>query len=275
MRSLLTPLLVCLISLSFGQKLEQKWRAEGFKVPESVLLDAAHNVLYVANIDGTPDGKDGKGFISQLGLDGKVKKLDWVTGLDAPKGMGIYKDKLYVTDITRVDVIDIKTGKVTDKIEIAGAQFLNDISIDAKGTVYISDSSTGKIHTLKGNKPEVYLENAELKGTNGVLAVGDWLYVVDFGNGANYKVSKDKKLTKFSTTSEGADGVVAVGNGDYIVSNWHGEIYYVDAAGKSTKLIDTKDKKVNSADIEFNSKTKTLYVPTFFDHAVVAYELKK
>jgi sugar lactone lactonase YvrE len=280
MKHLFKFLLSCIIGLSFfnshAQKLEMKWKTDTLlRVPESVLFNAGKRVLYVANIDGNPEGKDGAGFISKVGLNGKIENLKWVTGLDAPKGMGLFGSTLYVADISRVVVIDISSGKITNKIEIDGAKFLNDITIDKKGTVYVSDTNTGKIHTIKNNKAELYFESPEFKGINGLLALPDELYIVDFGTGTNYKLSADKKLTKFGTTSEGADGVVPVGNGDFLVSNWNGEIYYVTAKGESTKVLDTKDQKVSAADIEFDPKTKMLFIPTFFANTVVAYELKK
>ena len=100
MRKLITLLvLLFLFSISFAQKhqLIKKWETDTIlKVPESVLYDAANKILYVSNIDGTdPWGKDGKGSIGKVGLDGKIIKVDWVNGLNAPKGMGLYKGKLY------------------------------------------------------------------------------------------------------------------------------------------------------------------------------------
>jgi hypothetical protein len=80
-----------LFSASFAQKhqLIKKWETDTvLKVPESVLFDAGNKVLYESNIDGTdPWGKDGKGSIGKIGLDGKIIKVDWVSGLNAPKGM--------------------------------------------------------------------------------------------------------------------------------------------------------------------------------------------
>jgi sugar lactone lactonase YvrE len=273
--SLLVVALVILNLSVMAQSLSLKWTSDTtLRVPESVLVDAKNNVLYVANIDGKPDGKDGKGFISILTPDGKVKKRDWITGLDAPKGMGLYKNNLYVTDITNVAVIDITTGKVITRHEISGAQFLNDITVDGKGNVYISDSSTGKVHKLANGKIETYFENADVKSTNGVLSIGDAIYLADFQTGAFYKVDGAKKLTKIGETGKGGDGVVSVGKNEFIVSSWYGEIYYVDAAGKATKILDTKDK-ISSADVDYDPKTKTLYVPTFFTNTVMAYEFKK
>jgi sugar lactone lactonase YvrE len=273
---LIYALMLGLTSICAAQKLTLKWKTDTLlHVPESVLYDAERNRLYVANIDGSPWEKDGKGSIGIVSVDGKIEKTEWVTGLDAPKGMGLYKNKLYVADVTRIVVIDLLAGKITDKIEIGGVQKLNDISISKKGNVYVSDSGTGKIYTLNNGKGELYFESPDLTSTNGVLAIFDGLYLVDFMSGQNWKLSKDKKLTKFCVSAEKADGVVAVGNGDYIVSSWPGQIFYVTAAGVSTKLLDTTEQKISSADIDYNPKTKTLYVPTFFSNMIMAYSLEK
>jgi len=258
-----------------AQKLELKWKTDTvMRAPESVLFDRERNTLYVSNIDGKADAKDGSGFISKMNLNGKIENLKWVIGLDAPKGLGLYKNNLYVADISRIVVIDIASGKITNKVEIDGAQFLNDITVDKKGTVYVSDSRTGKIHSFSGGKAGLYYENAEFKGVNGLLAEGDEMYVVDFASGNNYKLSADKKLTKLGVSSVGADGVVALPKGAHLVSNWNGEVYYMSATGEAKKILDTKEQKINAADIEFDSKSKLLFIPTFFANSVMAYELK-
>lgn len=266
-------ILAFLISFTASaQTLTLKWKTDTLlRVPESVLGDVQRNVLYVSCIDGNPDGKDGKGSIAKVSSDGKILATDWVAGLDAPKGMGLFKNNLYVADITRIVTIDVTTGKITSSIEVEGAQFLNDITVDAKGNVYISDTATGNIHILKDNKVEVYFTSPEFKRINGLLALKDGLYVVDFENGYNYKLSADKKLTKFGVTANGADGIVPIGKNEYIVSSWGGEIYFVDATGKSTKMLDTKEQKISSADIWYDEKSKTVYVPTFFANSVMAY----
>ena len=90
-------------------QLVKKWEtAAELKTPESVLFDPAGKVLYVSNIDGKePWGKDGAGSIAKVGLDGKIIAVEWVKGMNAPKGMGLVKDRLYVADIDRVMVIDV------------------------------------------------------------------------------------------------------------------------------------------------------------------------
>jgi hypothetical protein len=266
----------CVAATGYTQNLQLKWSSDTvLRVPESVLFDAKSNTLFVSNIEGKSNEKDGKGFISKISPDGKIISREWATGLNAAKGMGLYKNSLYVADLSRVAVFDVASGKMTNSIEITGAEFLNDITIDSKGNVYISDSNTGKIYKITDNKSELYFESTEFKRINGLLSIKEGLYVADAGNGKNYKLSDDKKLTLYTETAPGADGIVLVGKNEYIVSSWGGEVYFVDASGKSKKLLDTKEQKLNSADIDYDPKTKTLFVPTFFGNRVMAYEFKK
>jgi hypothetical protein len=278
MKKKLTFLLLILISthVAGAQQLSLTWKTDTLlRVPESVLFDKKNNILYVANINGKSDQKDGNGFISRVTTQGKIKDLQWVSGLDAPKGMALVKNILYVADLTAIATIDISSGKLLNKIEIEGAKFLNDVTSSENGDVYVSDSATGKIHLIKDNKATLYFESPEFKRINGLLSLKDELYIADAGNGINYKLSRDKQLNKFSETAPGADGIVMVGKGEYIVSSWGGEVYFVGSDGKSSKLIDTKDQKLNSADIAYNDKEAMVYVPTFFGNTVMAYTFKK
>jgi sugar lactone lactonase YvrE len=259
-----------------AQKLTPSWTSDTvLRVPESVLFDKKANILYVSNIDGKSDAKDGKGFISRLGTDGKIIDLKWVDGLDAPKGMALVKNLLYVADLNSVAIIDIQKGALTQRIEIEGAQFLNDVAASPGGDVYVSDSALGRIHIIRDGKAALYFESSDLKRVNGLLFLKDGLYVADAGNGINYKLSAQKQLNKFSETSQGADGIVMTEKGDYIVSSWGGEIFFVSSNGKSAKMLDTKDKKLNSADVDYDVKSRTLFVPTFYGNTVMAYTFSK
>lgn len=269
-------LLICIAACSIqAQTLSLKWKTDTvFRIPESVYADAKSKILYVANIEGKSDEKDGKGFISKITPDGKVTTLQWVTGLNAPKGMGIYKNKLYVADLSRIVTIDIASGKPAFT-EVDGAQFLNDISIDEKGNVYASDSKSGKIYRFANGKGELYFENADIKSTNGILALKDALYFVDFKSGDFYKLDWNKQLTKIGTTATGGDGIVSVGKNEFIITSWYGEVYFMDADGKASKLLDTKEQKLSSADVGYDAENKVLYVPTFFGNSVMAYTFQK
>src|SRR6476661_4309301 len=83
--------------------LQKLWETDTvLAIPESVLLDFQKNILYVSLIDGAPWAVDGKGEIAILNMDGKVLNNKWITGLNAPKGMGKWGNKLYVADVTEV-----------------------------------------------------------------------------------------------------------------------------------------------------------------------------
>lgn len=274
--SILCAVLFSLILLygnaqSQEHKLVKQWETDTvLKVPESVLFDGANKVLYVANIDGQPWEKDGKGSIGKVGLDGKIIATEWVTGLSAPKGMGIYNGKLYVADVDVVTVIDIRQGKIVDKIVVEGAKGLNDITIDSKGVVYVSDSQNKKIHRIEKGKLTTVIEN--MKGPNGVLAVGSALYAVDAGS--LNKVENGALKLIADGMDGGTDGIEPVGNGDFIVSCWAGSVWYVHADGKKDHLLDTREQKINSADIGYYPAKKVIYVPTFFKNGIVAYALQ-
>lgn len=239
-------------------------------VPESVLFDGHNKVLYVSLIDGDPGKKDNQGGVAKIGLDGKIINMNWITGLSAPKGMGIFKNTLYVADIDQVVAADITTGKITQKISVDGAQFLNDITIANDGTVFVSDSRKGNVIAIKNGKAAEYA--ADFKGPNGLLAVGSDLYVL--ASGTLYKLDANKQRTTIAEGMEtSTDGIEQVKPGEFIVSAWSGVVYNV-ANGKTEVMLDTRNEKSNTADIGYDSKNKIVYVPTFFKKSVVAYQYK-
>ncbi|MBP6686747.1 MAG: ATP/GTP-binding protein [Lacibacter sp.] len=243
------------------------------KVPESVLFDGKNNVLYVANIDGQPWANDGKGSIGKVGLDGKIIAVDWVSGLQAPKGMGLYKNKLYVADLTELVVIDVTTGTVIERIVVEGAGGLNDVSADENGTIYVTDSRARRVYEVKEGKASMLLDSSKLKGPNGILKHKGSLYVLDAGS--MYRMEKDRSLTKLAEGMEGGtDGIENVGGGDFIVSTWGGVVYYVNADGTKQVLLDGREQKINSADIGYDAAKRIVYIPTFWKNSVIAYELR-
>jgi sugar lactone lactonase YvrE len=168
-------------------------------------------------------------------------------------------------------VIDIKKGTLIQTIPVEGAQGLNDITVDKKGVLYVSDSKNKKIHRIENGQATLWLDS--LKSPNGVLIDGNDLFILDAGS--LYKVEKDKKLTKLAEGMEGGtDGVEHVTGKDYIVSCWAGSIWYVNGNGTKQNLLDTRAQKINTADIGYDAKNRIVYVPTFFKNSLVAYELK-
>ncbi len=122
----------------------------GFVFPESVAYDAKGKVLYVGNFGGAkldPAAKDGLGYISKVGLNGKVieEKVFPVKGgepLNKPKGIWIRGDRLWVTDIDAVWIFDLKTKKGRKLALPVG--FANDPAV-AGNVLYVSDNRNDQL----------------------------------------------------------------------------------------------------------------------------------
>jgi sugar lactone lactonase YvrE len=243
---------------------------------ESVIYDKSNDILYVANINGVPDGKDGNGFISKVTLDGKVAQAQWIKGgLDAPKGMGIHDGKLYVADIDKIHEIDITAGKVTQTYPVEGAQFLNDITVDGKGRVFISDTGSGDIILLENGKVSKWLSGID--GPNGLLAEdNNTMLMVSWGAQTLNTIDMNSQQIEIKTDSiENPDGIEALTDKTFLVSSWNGQVHYIDRDWKNTTILHTRADSVNAADIEYIHEKKLLLVPTFFKNTVVAYEVSK
>jgi hypothetical protein len=241
---------------------------------ESVCYHAAGNELFASCINGNPADKDGNGFISKLSLAGEITTLNWITGLNAPKGMGIFNRKLYVADIDRVVEIDLDKEAIIKEYPVPDAKFLNDITIDPDGNVYISDMATGKIHRLTNGIIETWLMNDNIISPNG-LFYEEGEILIGTKNGIFSTNIEDKRTWQVIMVTGGIDGLEGAGNGNYIISDWNGKVQLVNEHKDPVVLLNTTDQKINAADIEFDPVSKTLFVPTFFDNRVMAYDVIK
>lgn len=259
-------------TVSAQANLEQLWLTEGLSVPESVLVyrNGKSNFLLVSQIDGESNTKDGKGGIAKMSLDGDLDDANWVTGLNAPKGMAHFDGKLYVADVDELVVINIKAAEIEKKVIVPGAIFLNDVTVDSKGTIFVSDMKTGKIHRYANNVLSDYVTKVEnvngLKaiGPNLVVGAGTHLYLID---------NKKNRLEIASGFAQGIDGVESMNKGDFLVSCWAGLLYYVHLGGKIDVLLDSQKEGINTADIGFDSETQMVYVPNFLKNSVTAYKV--
>lgn len=256
--------------------LTELWRTDTTMLTcESVLFDEEKEVLFVSCINGTPSDKNGKGYIALLNMDGSVKAAEWIGGLNAPKGMGMYDGLLYVADIDQLVVIDIEKAEVSARIPVDGSSFLNDISIDRDGTVYFSDSDTGWLWKLENGVPSPWITEG-LDRPNGLYVEKSRILLTSSGS-SDLKLI-DKATGGFETVTRDighGDGLEFTGKeGHYIATSWAGEIFLILPDYSKVSLLKTSDQEINSADIGFNIKKQVVYVPTFFDNRVVAYKLE-
>ncbi|KAK3582440.1 hypothetical protein CHS0354_023986 [Potamilus streckersoni] len=265
-----------------------KWEIGGFNNPESVLYDANSQILYVSNVNGGPGDRDGNGYISKVARDGKVIEHIWAKGLNAPKGMGIYGERLYVTDVDRIVVIDLGTGKILSSYQAPDATFLNDIAIDAKGNVYASNTfGFSGIYMLSN---EIYPLNAilwlkqdRLNMPNGLLIEGESLITACWGEefdpstfatkipGKLQRVSlKDKSISDISKPIGNLDGLEPIKDG-FLISDWYaGKIFKYDSKKKSaTEILKLSQ---GSADIGFDTIGIKQSLPISDNNAFVLFE---
>lgn len=246
-------------------ELEKIWESDSttLKGPESVLYDSASNSLYVSSMNA--------GTIVRMDTSGKVIHKDWVTGLTSNKGSALFNGLLYTAETAAVAVIDVEKASVVKRIPVEGAVMLNDLAIDARGVIYVTDTRAGKVYRIENDQPLVYLEN--MPGANGLLTVNSTLYVAT--STSFLKVDAAKSVTTIADGFEsGLDGIVMIAPNEFVLSNYKGILYYVNAGGTKQILLDTRANKIMSNDISYNSETKTLYVPSFSTNCVIAYKIK-
>ena len=173
------------------------------EAPEAARFDPELGVYFVANINGSPLGKDGNGFISRLTRDGKVDSLKFIAGgrggavLNAPKGMAINGDTLWVADIDAARAFDKRSGKPILTVSLTGrARFLNDAVVGPDGAIYMTDTGVAddgkggmahpgpdQVFRIENRKATVALTFADKPGPNGITwdSAGSRFVIVPFG----------------------------------------------------------------------------------------------
>ena len=279
MKHLIASTVFAVIGVVSVAQAGELWRASGFEQPESALVDAAHNRIVVSNIVGNPGEADGNGYLSLLSMDGKVIARHWVDGMDAPKGMAISGGKLYAADITKVRVVDLASGKLVATIAVPGAVFLNDMTQDSAGKVYVSDMLADTIYRIDGDKPELFVKDVLLASPNGVFADGDRLIVASWGKGikADFSTAEPGGLLSVDLSSRkvtplpGAqnfadlDGVIAIHDTIYATAYMTGTLYRYKAGGAPEAVAHFKP---GSADI--GTDGKHIFVPLMGEGEVAA-----
>lgn len=260
------------------------WETEGFAGPESVVLDDTAGVLYLSNVNGKPTEANGKGYISKLSRDGEILEKEWVSGLNAPKGLGLRDGTLYAADINQVAEIDIKTGKILKTHEAPGATFLNDVTVHKDGRVFVSDMLDNQIWVFEDGTLSLWLDSKELDHPNGLLAEKDRLVVAswgkpkeDFSTDVPGRLSTvdytTKKIERLGDEPVGnLDGVEPDGKGGFLVTDWfNGGLYRFAPDGSAKKLLDLNK---GSADLLVTDGGTLAIIPMMLDNKVSAYKVQ-
>jgi sugar lactone lactonase YvrE len=255
----------------------------GLRTPESVLHDPTADVYLVSNINGAPLAKDGNGFITRLAPDGSVLDLAWIDGaaedvtLNAPKGMAIRGDSLFVTDIDVLRIFDRVSGAPLDGWRVDGATFLNDVTVAADGTIYATDSgfrpgsgglepsgTDAVIRFTADGSAERLVSGPGLGGPNGIVTHEGRIVIVTFGTGRLLLVEDESgTISGLPAPPAGQlDGIVVTRDGDYLVSSWEGEVVYAFSGGVSYDVV--VDSVPAPADIGYDGARRRILIPLFY-----------
>jgi hypothetical protein len=269
------------------------------KNPESVVYAPKQNLLFVSNINGKPDQKDQNGFISTVSpSNGSIVELEWIRGLNAPKGMGVSvndnNSRLYVSDITNLVEIDIDGEKIVKRLNAPGSAFLNDVAVDGQGNIYVSDTVTNTIYKLdrdannsNNTTLQAWLRSPQLNGPNGlhvdnsknrliVASLGEMskpgagIEVIDLKNKSISSLGKEGSTSPFG----GLDGIEsdATETHYYVTDNPAGRLYDVNANGSEySTLIELGTQ--GTADLGFIPSQNIMIIPVMQDNKLVAYKL--
>lgn len=132
----------------------------GFLNPAGMAVDLERNSIYLANVNGRDNEKNGSGYISRLSDEGSIQQLHFIDStkevkLDAPKGLAILNGKLYITDINFVHVYDLEKKRFLDDVAFTGIEV---------GELYgIVPTGDNELYTVDAQKNAVYKIDAEGK----------------------------------------------------------------------------------------------------------------
>jgi len=233
--------------VSVTSHVKKVWEYRDLGAPAGVVYDSAHKELFVAQIGGEGDKKDGDGVISRFDIKGQLLELSWIEGLDAPKGLAISGQSLWCTDIDSIVEVDLGTAKTRRRVAIDGAKFLTGITVDANGALYAGDMLTSRIYRIAQGRVTVFAEGRELESPgalvfdSGRLIVAGWGYTTDYTTteaGSIFAVDlKSRQKSAFASTARGNWlGLCSDGDSGFWASDFGtGAVYSIDDAGRSTK----------------------------------------
>jgi sugar lactone lactonase YvrE len=275
MKILLLAISLLCFQFSFSQ-VTKVWEIDTVcKGAECVVYDNIRNCLYVSNFNKFPgDGSNyNEDCISKVSIDGKIMEKSFINNLSSPTGMCIYNDRLYIVERFGIVVANLANRTVETRYRIRNGGFLNDICIDSSGIIYVTDSDSAAVYSIKNGKVEQWLKSPDISNPNGIILDGNNLIIGV--NGDNYLKSisiSDKKISNIAAMGPGIiDGIKKHGN-DYFVSLYAGNLYLVQRDGKITELLNTRKNKINCADFEYVEKIHLFIIPALSNSKVTGYK---
>lgn len=247
-------------TLAVPPTLTHAWTTEGiFASPESAIYDERRDVIYVSNVNGYT--VNGLGYLSALSVDGEVITEKWLDGVNAPTGMAIKGDTLYVGDFNRVAEIDIPTQTIRRFYEAPDENpGINDLALSPDGDLFVSASAANAIYRLEDGELVTWLQSDELQYANGLLADDASLFVAGFHLRRVDLISKKIERVGGDDVLEDLESIAeAPGGGFFVTMIGVKQIMHVDRSGEATPVF---ERSTFSADIEIIPSLSLLIAPS-------------
>ena len=237
--------------------------------PESAQYDPDTGYVFVS--EALPDGQ---GKVMLLDTDGNIVDPDWLTGLTWPKGLIIENGLVYVATDKDLVVANAATGEVVATYTADAGASLNDVTMAADGSVYVSDLNQAAVWRLKDGVFEIFVSDPTLVSANGIRINDDKLWLATFDQGVLYEIDLETKaISQVLDGVQAFDGVIEIEPGIWLMSSFNGQIRMYNEEDGSLTSIYSNLFNHNAADIGYDPASQTIFVPTFSPQGVFALQL--
>jgi sugar lactone lactonase YvrE len=281
-----TDLIAYLETLTLAAPAVTGFEVTGLSHPVCFIVDPGTGDYYIANVNGAAAARDNNGFITKLDPQGRVIALKFIAPstaapLHAPKGLAVVGKTLYVLDLDRVRGYDTGRGSPVLDLDMAPyrAAFLNDLTRDAHGNLYLSDSQSNfvaRIEPAHEHRVTILARGPQLAGANGLCVQPKTgrLVVVTWGTGRVLELTEQGEVKPWvDRRFEKLDGADFDADGNLFVSAYgEGKVYRVGVDGKVSVL---REGLVTPADINIDRTKGLLLIPSFDADSARAIPLEK
>jgi len=227
--------------------------------PESVTYDQTTRHYYVTNA--------GNGAIIRVDENGNHQTIR-----DAPatngscRGIHLLNDKLYAACNAGVVEIDLATGTPSSVIPIPGQGFINDITADVNGMLYVGDGGANADVVYQVNPADqTFVNYATINGPNGLYydEADNRLLVTTSGQIHSISLDDASVTPVVNTGHQALDGLTRDLDGNLYFSSWLSEGVYRFDPDFNVPAQLVQGNYDGPADIFFNMATNELVVPVF------------
>jgi sugar lactone lactonase YvrE len=242
--------------------------SQNYSNPESITFDDANNRYLVSNSNN--------GQIISRAADGTLSIFK--SGISPnPYGIDIVGNTVYACCSGRVYGYDKNTAQQVFNVN-TGATFLNGITHDNNGSLFVSDFSGQRIYRISiAGETSNIMASGLGQSPNGMDydEENNRIIFVNWGGAAPIKAMSlaDSSVTVITSTSySNCDGIARDNGGNYYVSSWGANgIVKFDSDFTNPQVVFTGLSQ--PADIYYNPYTDTLAVPATGNDNVFFYDL--